>query len=321
MQGTGGRDLASQTRKIFIGGLNYKTDEESLKNYFSKFGELVDCIVMKFPDTKRSRGFGFVTYSTDEEVDACQENRPHVIDGKQVETKRATPREARDNGDAAQTVKKVFVGGIPEEVEDEEIKAYFEEFGPVVAVTRSTDKETGKRKRFAFVEFNDYDPVDKAIIKGNHEIGGRHVDVKKAVSRQDMAMGGGGGGRGARGGRGRGGGGWGGGRGQFQDGNQWGAQGGWGQGQAWGAAAGGWGGASGDYSYQAGGAADWSSGAGGYGGAEGGYSQGGYGGGPMRSAGAGAGGGYRTAPYGTGMGGNGFQGGNRGSGGGYRGGM
>ncbi len=52
-----------------------------------------------------------------------------------------------------------------------------------------------------------------------------------------------------------------------------------------------------------------------------GYSQGGYGGGPMRSAGAGAGGGYRTAPYGTGMGGNGFQGGNRGSGGGYRGGM
>ena len=39
------------------------------------------------------------------------------------------------------------------------------QFGPVVAVTRSTDKETGKRKRFAFVEFNDYDPVDKAIIK------------------------------------------------------------------------------------------------------------------------------------------------------------
>ena len=41
----------------------------------------------------------------------------------------------------------------------------FLKFGPVTTVTRSTDKETGKRKRFAFVEFDDYDPVDKAIIK------------------------------------------------------------------------------------------------------------------------------------------------------------
>ena len=33
-----------------------------------------------------SSGFGFVTYATDEEVENCQNNRPHVIDGKQVRT-------------------------------------------------------------------------------------------------------------------------------------------------------------------------------------------------------------------------------------------
>ena len=44
------------------------------------------------------------------------------------------------------------------------IACYFK-FGEVAIVTRSTDKETGKRKRFAFVEFTDYDPVDKCIIK------------------------------------------------------------------------------------------------------------------------------------------------------------
>jgi len=48
------------------------------------------------------------------------------------------------------------------------LRHFLFQFGPVVAVTRSTDKETGKRKRFAFVEFNDYDPVDKAIIKVNY---------------------------------------------------------------------------------------------------------------------------------------------------------
>ena len=43
-------------------------------------------------------------------------------------------------------------------------------------------------------------------MQGNHEIGGRHIDVKKAVSREEMGGGGGrgGGGRGGRGGRGEG---------------------------------------------------------------------------------------------------------------------
>jgi heterogeneous nuclear ribonucleoprotein A0 len=45
-------------RKIFIGGLNYSTTDEGLKSYFEQFGEIVDCIVMKYKDTDRSRGFG-----------------------------------------------------------------------------------------------------------------------------------------------------------------------------------------------------------------------------------------------------------------------
>ena len=45
-------------RKLFIGGLNYETTDEGLKTYFEQFGEVVDCIVMKYKDTNRSRGFG-----------------------------------------------------------------------------------------------------------------------------------------------------------------------------------------------------------------------------------------------------------------------
>jgi len=44
-------------------------------------------------DACRSRGFGFITYKEMEMVDEAQKARPHSIDGKDVEVKRAMPRE------------------------------------------------------------------------------------------------------------------------------------------------------------------------------------------------------------------------------------
>ncbi len=48
---------------------------------------------MRDPNTKRSRGFGFVTYSSVDEVDAAMDARPHKVDGRAVEPKRAVSRE------------------------------------------------------------------------------------------------------------------------------------------------------------------------------------------------------------------------------------
>merc|ERR1719291_1283090 len=231
------------------------------------------------------------------EVDACQSHRPHTIDGKTVETKRATPREEFGKPEAGQTVKKVFVGGLKEDMTEDDIRQYFEQFGKIVAVTRLTEKDTGKPRGFGFVEFDDYDPVDKAILKGSHQIKGKRVDVKKAVSKQEMNSQGGGG-------RGRGGGGYGGGRDQSQgyggqNGGGWGGgqqQGGYGGGDfgggygapqaagGWdqGGQQGGWGGGSNQGSWGGANSGGQPGGQqGGWGGSEGGYGggAGGYGGG------------------------------------------
>lgn len=48
---------------------------------------------MRDPNNKRSRGFGFVTYSTVHEVDEAMKARPHKVDGRVVEPKRAVSRE------------------------------------------------------------------------------------------------------------------------------------------------------------------------------------------------------------------------------------
>ena len=143
-------------RKMFIGGLDYHTTDESLKAYFEQFGEIVDVVVMKDPKTKRSRGFGFVAFSHAYMVDEAQKSRPHTvskflkfqifyfekfkfkvkiyyilkcnisnvsssfqIDGRSVETKRAVPRDEIGKPEASSTVKKLFVGGLKDDVTED----------------------------------------------------------------------------------------------------------------------------------------------------------------------------------------------------------
>jgi len=312
------KDGSEHLCKLFIGGLDYRTTDDSLKSHFDQYGEIIDVIVMKDGETKRSRGFGFVTFSQSYMVDEAQKNRPHVIDGRTVDTKRAIPREASGKPEVAGQTKKLFVGGIKDLSEDE-LREAFNQYGEIVSVNIPVDRETNKQRGFAFIEFSDTDAADKAALQGEVMISDTRVDVKKAKEKNDM--GGRGGGRGGYGG------GRGGGRGGY-GGGYGGGQGGYGSQGGYGGSGGGYGGSSGGYG---GGYGSQSSGgyggsSGGYGGGYGGQSAGGYGSsGSQGSWGAGGGGqdfgssygqsysggptrgqggyGQRSAPYGGGAGG------------------
>lgn len=61
------------------------------------------------------------------------------------------------------TVKKLFIGGLRDNISDDDLKAYFGTFGSVAEAIVMKEKETNKSRGFGFVTFDDYDPVDKII--------------------------------------------------------------------------------------------------------------------------------------------------------------
>lgn len=81
---------------IYIGNLSFSTTEEDLRNAFSEFGEVVSAKVITHRDSGRSRGFGFVEMSTDNEGKAAIEAMDgQEFMGRNLRVNEARPREER----------------------------------------------------------------------------------------------------------------------------------------------------------------------------------------------------------------------------------
>ncbi|CAH2078799.1 unnamed protein product [Thlaspi arvense] len=83
----------ANTKKIFVGGLASSVTEAEFKKYFAQFGTITDVVVMFDHKTQRPRGFGFITYDSEEAVDRVLQKTFHELDGKMVEVKVAVPKE------------------------------------------------------------------------------------------------------------------------------------------------------------------------------------------------------------------------------------
>lgn len=88
-----GSPILGRTKKIFVGGLPSTVNEIDFKRYFDQFGMITDVVVMYDHNTQRPRGFGFITYNSEEAVDLVLHKTFHELNGKLVEVKRAVPKE------------------------------------------------------------------------------------------------------------------------------------------------------------------------------------------------------------------------------------
>ncbi|KAI4368429.1 hypothetical protein MLD38_016986 [Melastoma candidum] len=185
--------MESDQGKLFIGGISWETDEDKLSDYFSAFGEVVQTAVMRDKTTGRPRGFGFVVFSDPSVLDSILQEK-HTIDGRLVEAKRALSRDeqqtnarsgysnsARGSGGSEIKTKKIFVGGLPPTLTEDEFREYFETYGSVTDVVIMYDQSTQRPRGFGFISFDSEDAVDRVLHKAFHDMSGKKVEVKRAL--------------------------------------------------------------------------------------------------------------------------------------------
>mmetsp|Transcript_39668 Transcript_39668/g.101386 ORF Transcript_39668/g.101386 Transcript_39668/m.101386 type:complete len:367 (+) Transcript_39668:118-1218(+) len=187
--GTGRRFDAELTPgKLFVGGLDPRTSQDTLVDYCAAWGALSDSVIMP------GRGFGFITFADNEAAEKFLVHKDHIVDGKRIEAKRAVPRPNQGGGGGGrgggggggggqQPTHKLFVGGTGE-LPDDEFRQHFEQYGELedAVVVRNPQ---GASRGFGFVTFKSLEDSERCF-HADHLLQGRRVELKRAVPKGEL---------------------------------------------------------------------------------------------------------------------------------------
>ena len=131
-------DLDRQVRNVS----SLQQVEKDLRKHFGEYGTLVDCQVMRDRESGKSRGFGFVTFSSSFMAEAALEKEKHVINEKEVSIRKAVSEfsryketlpelEARNLDESCRNKRSIFVGALKGTIGEEDLVQYFSGFGKV----------------------------------------------------------------------------------------------------------------------------------------------------------------------------------------------
>lgn len=217
-------ELKEATPNLFCGNLSWNVDEEWLTREFEKFGELSGVRIITDRETGRSKGFGYIEFvDAAHAAKAVEEMQGFEMDNRGLrldfsvprgESNGATPQQrssdrASKYGDVPKPpAATLFVGNISFDADENTLTEYFQEYGTIKGVRLPTDRESGEKKGFGYVEMGSIAEAT-AVFEAMQgaDIAGRPIRLDYASERPQNTDSprGGRGGFGDRGGRGRGG--------------------------------------------------------------------------------------------------------------------
>lgn len=172
------------TKRIHIGNLPNNATEHDLTNLFERVGRVVSARIMTDRETNRPRGFGFVEMDSEEADRAITQLNQTTFNGNLLAVTEARARsQSPTNGSAPPS--RLFVGNLPYDATAAELKDFFSPVGLVSSVALPIDRESGKPRGFAFVDFSDPAHAQEAVRRFHNQLfKGRALAVNEARARE-----------------------------------------------------------------------------------------------------------------------------------------
>mmetsp|Transcript_19438 Transcript_19438/g.23941 ORF Transcript_19438/g.23941 Transcript_19438/m.23941 type:complete len:392 (-) Transcript_19438:1796-2971(-) len=199
--------------KLYIGNIDYSTDDKRLRDTFSKYGDITDAFCPMDRANNRPRGFGFVTFArSDDAMKAISEMDNTELDGRTIRVSESRPKEVGGRGSAGGGFSannssgefnssgavevKLFVGNLSFDTEVSTIRELFEKYGEVKDCYMPKSRDNHEKRGFAFVTMPAMDAKECMSKLQGEEVDGRPLRIEESMPRRSDS----GGGRGGRGG-------------------------------------------------------------------------------------------------------------------------
>lgn len=144
----------NESTKIIVLQLSFSSTEDTVDQYFSKYGEIEKLDLKRYPDGS-SRGFAFIIFKSEDALNKVLSEQEHIIDNRTV-----TVEKARTRSEKMQT-NKIFIGKLPAGLTEDQMRCYFSKYGEIEKIEFVFHKQTNERKSFCFIEFKSQDAVEK----------------------------------------------------------------------------------------------------------------------------------------------------------------
>lgn len=175
-----GKDM---TKRIYVGNLSSNTTDRDLASLFERVGPVKSARIMMDRETGRPKGFGFVEMGSEDADQAITQFNQTPLNGNllSITEARARPQSPAEGGTPPG---RLFVGNLPYDTTIAELKEFFSPSGQVSQVFLPLDRDSGKPRGFAFVEFPSLAQAQDAVRRfHNQPFKGRPLAVTEARAR------------------------------------------------------------------------------------------------------------------------------------------
>ncbi|CAL4937691.1 unnamed protein product [Urochloa decumbens] len=188
-------DPERDQRTVFAYQLSLKADERDVYEFFSRAGKVRDVRLIMDRNSRRSKGVGYIEFYDVMSVPMAIALSGQLLLGQQVMVK---PSEAEKNlvqstasssGAASGGARKLYVGNLHSNINEDQLRQVFESFGQVELVQLPLDPLTGLCKGFGFVQFARLEDAKAAqSLNGQLDIAGRVIKVSAVTDQVGMQV-------------------------------------------------------------------------------------------------------------------------------------